>query len=260
MAVNPVTNKTYIVNNGSATVTVIDGASNIASTIAVGVFPIAAAVNPVTNKIYVINDGGNSVTVIDGATNTTATVAAGIGPAGVAVNPVTNKIYVANSGGNSVTVIDGATNSHRHGCGGPISRCGCGESGHQQDLRSQPERSNTVTVIDGASNTTSTVAVGSNPAAVAVNPVTNKIYVANTGSSNVTVIDGATQHHLHGGGRQQPRYAMAVNPVTNKIYVANNGSSNVTVIDGATNTTTTVPVGLPARGDSGQRESPTRFT
>ena len=28
--------------------------------------------------------------------------------------------------------------------------------------------------------------------AVAVNPVTNKIYVANYGSNNVTVIDGAT--------------------------------------------------------------------
>ena len=30
-----------------------------------------------------------------------------------------------------------------------------------------------------------------NPAAVAVNSVTNKIYVANSGSNNVTMIDGA---------------------------------------------------------------------
>ena len=30
------------------------------------------------------------------------------------------------------------------------------------------------------------------PTAVAVNPVTNKIYVANDDSGNVTVIDGAT--------------------------------------------------------------------
>ena len=48
-------------------------------------------------------------------------------------------------------------------------------------------------MIDGATNATTTVAVGrSFPEAVAVNPVTNKIYVANHGSNNVTVIDGAT--------------------------------------------------------------------
>ena len=49
-------------------------------------------------------------------------------------------------------------------------------------------------MIDGATNSTTTVpdshAVG--PVGVAVNPVTNKIYVANYTSNNVTVIDGAT--------------------------------------------------------------------
>ena len=50
-----------------------------------------------------------------------------------------------------------------------------------------------MTVIDGATNTTNTVvAAGSYPYAVAVNPVTNKIYVANQGSNTVTVIDGAS--------------------------------------------------------------------
>ncbi len=38
----------------------------------------------------------------------------------------------------------------------------------------------------------SLVATGSQPFAVAVNPVTNKIYVANRGQNTVTVIDGAT--------------------------------------------------------------------
>ena len=36
------------------------------------------------------------------------------------------------------------------------------------------------------------MAAGTEPCGVAVNPVTNKIYVANQGSNNVTVIDGAT--------------------------------------------------------------------
>jgi YVTN family beta-propeller protein len=43
-----------------------------------------------------------------------------------------------------------------------------------------------------AETVTTTVSAGTEPLAVAVNPVTNKIYVANNSSNNVTVIDGAT--------------------------------------------------------------------
>jgi YVTN family beta-propeller protein len=66
--------------------------------------------------------------------------------------------------------------------------------------------------------------------ALAVNPVTNKIYVAN-GSGNVTVIDGATNATDTVPTGNFPR-AVAVNPVTNKIYIGNEGTDNVTVIDG----------------------------
>jgi hypothetical protein len=48
-----------------------------------------------------------------------------------------------------------------------------------------------VTVIDGATNTASTVAVGANPQAIALNPVTGNVYVGNNGSGDVTVIGGA---------------------------------------------------------------------
>jgi DNA-binding beta-propeller fold protein YncE len=50
--------------------------------------------------------------------------------------------------------------------------------------------SNNVTVIDGATNNTTTVAAGTWPYAVAVNPNTNQIYVVNNGSNNVSVIVG----------------------------------------------------------------------
>ena len=50
-----------------------------------------------------------------------------------------------------------------------------------------------VAVINGTTNATQTLTDPNarNPAAVAVNPATNKIYVANFGSNNVTVINGA---------------------------------------------------------------------
>src|SRR5438034_896025 len=111
VAVNPLTNKIYVVNQGGGNVTVVDGASNSTSTVTVGAGPDAVAVNPVTNKVYVANHFSNNVTVIDGATSSTTTVTVGTDPAAVAVNPVTNKVYVTNSIGGTVTVIDGTTNS-----------------------------------------------------------------------------------------------------------------------------------------------------
>jgi YVTN family beta-propeller protein len=99
-----------------------------------------------------------------------------------------------------------------------------------------------VTVIDGATNSTAKVAAGSNPYAVAVNPVTNMVYVANWTSNNVTVIDGATNTTTTVPAGSTP-FDVAVNQLTNKIYVVNDGSGSVTVIDGATNTPATVTVG-----------------
>ena len=50
------TNKIYVANYDSDNVTVIDGATNATTTVAVGTNPYAVAVNPVTNKVYVAND------------------------------------------------------------------------------------------------------------------------------------------------------------------------------------------------------------
>ena len=47
-----------------------------------------------------------------------------------------------------------------------------------------------MTVIDGATNTPTNVVTGFSQQTLAVNPVTNKIYVPNDGSNDVTVIDG----------------------------------------------------------------------
>jgi YVTN family beta-propeller protein len=166
--------------------------------------------NTVINQEYVPNTSG-TVTVIDGATNATTTVPAGNGPWAIAVNTVTNQIYVANSN----TVIN------------------------QEYV---PNTSGTVTVIDGATNATTTVPVGSDPEVIAVNSVTNKIYVPNYDSNNVTVIDGATNATITVLVGSYPG-AIAVNSVTNKIYVGNRGSNSVTVIDGATNGADTITVG-----------------
>jgi DNA-binding beta-propeller fold protein YncE len=106
---------------------------------------------------------------------------------------------------------------------------------------------------------TATLPSAPNTFSAAVNPATNKTYVANfvcpggcSGPGTVTVIDGTNNSITSVTVGVYP-YAVAVNATTNKIFVANfcgtdvtcNNQSRgtVTVIDGATNDTTSVVVG-----------------
>lgn len=165
VAANATTNKIYVANSGSNDVSVIDGAANsVVATITDpnAVAPVAVAVNPTTNTIYVANSQSNNVTVIDGETDSvTATISVGTSPIGVAVDPQTDFFYIANTGNpqtadpGNITVINGAAKGTQ------------------------------------ALSQTLTDSNAKNPVAVAVNSTTNKIYVANSGSNNVTVINGA---------------------------------------------------------------------
>ncbi len=85
-----------------------------------------------------------------------------------------------------------------------------------------------------------TIPVGPQPWKVAVNPATNKIYVANyCCNASVSVIDGATNNVTATISLANIPQAIAVNPVTNKIYIVL-PIVGVVVIDGATNNNTTV--------------------
>ena len=241
VAINPVTNKIYVVNQNSNNVTVIDGVTYSTVTVAVGSAPQAVAVDATIDKIYVANQNSDTVTVIDGTNNSTATVGVGINPMAVAANPVTNKIYVSNYRGNSVTVIDGATNSTLTVAAGSYPQALAINQITNEVYVVNCDGGN-VTVIDGATNSASTVAVGGYPEALAINQQTNKVYVANYGSDNLTIIDGTTKSTTTINVGLGPS-AVAVNPATNQIYVANEQSGSVTIIDGSTLSVSTVAVG-----------------
>ncbi len=88
-----------------------------------------------------------------------------------------------------------------------------------------------------------TIPVGTGPFNAAVNPATNKIYVANFGANNVTVIDGTTLAATTVTVGTTPYY-VAINPLTNKIYITNSSSNSVSVIDGSSDSVVkTVMVG-----------------
>lgn len=75
------------------------------------------------------------------------------------------------------------------------------------------------------------------------------IYVANSSSNSISVIDGSTLS-LQGVVKVGlGPFGVGINPTTNRIFIANSGSNNVSVIDGSNNTViTTVAVGIIPKG------------
>lgn len=214
IAVNYNTNRIYVVNRDDFTVSVIDGATNsVVATVRLpsGGWPEGVDVNTDTNLIYVVNNYGNSVSVIDGVTNSVvATVGVGTYPTSVAVKPSTNLVYASNLCSGTVSVINGAT-------------------------------SMVVATVD--------FGAGSGPFGVAVNPVTNRTYVANYGwpgtGNTVSVIDGVTQTVVATVNVESDPQNVAVNPSTNRIYVVHPWIDAVSVIqDGGFSTATDVSSSL----------------
>jgi DNA-binding beta-propeller fold protein YncE len=82
--------------------------------------------------------------------------------------------------------------------------------------------------------------IGRDPTRMAVNPVTNYIYVTNQGSDNVTVVSGTQILAVLPAGDSP--YGVDVDPATGYVYVTNFSSSDVTILSG-TEVVTSVPVG-----------------
>ena len=75
------------------------------------------------------------------------------------------------------------------------------------------------------------IPVGTNPDGGALNLDTNRLYVTNTGSGTVSVIDTTTNTVIDTIEVGRAPGGMALNPLTNRIYVVNSGSNNVYIID-----------------------------
>jgi YVTN family beta-propeller protein len=98
----------------------------------------------------------------------------------LALDAVTNRIYVVNSTGDSVSVIDGASDSVVKQIplvpGSQPSAIAVDSVANRQYVVNSFTKNLAVIVNDAV---TKSVNVGNGPAAVVVNPISGKIYVAN---------------------------------------------------------------------------------
>ena len=177
IAVNPISNKIYVTNIGDNTVSVINGTTDqLVSTIKqlpTGIKPAGIAINTSTNRMYVTDLKSGSVFIIDTLTDKPVnTIKVGKIPAGLEVNPISNKIYVTNIGDNTVSVIDGKKNQTINTIAvNPILKANFKDN---DPLKNLP-------VNVGFPDITSFVSI---------DPATNMVYVTNTASNTISMIDG----------------------------------------------------------------------
>src|SRR6202790_5493172 len=192
-----ITQDAYVANQRDGTVSVVDTATQVVSTINLGSTGnalLGVAVTPDGQRAYVTDQSNNIVSVIDTATHAVVnTIAAGI-PGGVAVTPDGLHAYVTNQSDNTVSVIDTATQAVVSTI--PVGSNPYGVAVTSNGLHAYVTNNsdNTVSVIDTATHTViSTIHVGSDPFGVTVTPDGLHAYVVNGFGNTVSVIDTATQ-------------------------------------------------------------------
>ena len=222
VATSPDGKYTYVANQGSNTVSVLDNDptsatyNTIVKTITVGSSPTGVAVSP-DGRMYVANTGSGTVSVIDtntgqlidtntGTPTTFDSITVGTSPSALLLDG--NRLYVANTGSNSVSVIDTTT---------------------YKLIDTNPSLSGT-----------QSISVGSSPSALALGPG-GRLYVANTGSNTVSVIDTTTSNYTLIDANPKLKGTQSISVGTSpsalalgadgRLYVANRGSSSVSVID-----------------------------
>jgi YVTN family beta-propeller protein len=234
IATNLVTGRVYVTNNGSGTVSVLDGQKDsVIATINVGALPYVLAVSEATNRIYVSNTFSDLLTIIDGTTNATTTIKTGSADA-IIVDAKAGKVYLLGYENPSLTVLD-EKSGERSKIQIGMHMWGIALNEETHILYVTLSGSASVIALDENSLSLTTIPTGAIPCAVAVNSSTNMAYVVNYQDNSVTVIDGAKGKAVSTVPVGDHPQAIAVDSKANLIYVANTHGNSVTVIDGGNN-------------------------
>lgn len=222
-----------IVNAAATVITTISFAPSRAGTL---------GANLTTNKLYVSRDDApQAINVIDANTNAIIATVPGQGfHIGLSVNSATNRIYVSQQFVSSVRVIDGSTDTVITDIPIPSTQT-VGLNALDPSLNRlyvlRPNDSD-IAVVDTLTNTfagaISSGCCNSGGAALAVDVATHRIYVANSLTNNVVVIDGSNPSFptlatipMPGGA-----FRVAVHANTHRVYITHQGLGTVSIVDG----------------------------
>ena len=233
--------KVFVANHGSASVSVINPQTNtVIATVPVDEYPSAMCWSPTSTKVYVVcapPSGNGTVAVIDAYTNAVITsIGVDQSPAAIVWCSARNKAYCMNRTSATIAVIDcqsdqvvedislpnqtpndigyNTTNDHIY----------VSSSAYQQNGR--------VRAIDCATDQiVATITCAYGTADVEVNPVSNRVYAANTGGNTVTVINGATNQRI-GNITTRPAPTPLLWATPNELFVGEYWDSTVAYLGG----------------------------
>ncbi len=233
----------------------VNGTTNaVSDSTTSGLFVAAMAVNSITNRVYVANDQG--VEVLDGATLASlAPVLVGTNQQGVTnrqgltVDSINNRIYVTVDIGSAASLpvlrrIDGTNNTFVTINDVPLPAKGASAVFNPANglvYVAIPD-SNLVVAVDPVARTiVNRIPVGNQPFALAVNPVTNRVYVIDQLSGGqfpfyLYVIDAVAGAVVDSVLEFYQMESVAVDVTNDRVYVGAKFSPFLLVFDGVTDT------------------------
>jgi YVTN family beta-propeller protein len=204
------------------------------ATISVGVDPGPIAVDSSSDVAYVVNTGANSVSAISTKTlKVSKVIAVGAAPVAIATDLDLGMVYVANSGDGTVSAIKGTAASTWHIGGTPGPMVADTFLSH---LYVADTTGNQVVVLNSKTGAVlASLPTTLTPTAMALNPATHAVFVANTGASgSVVVIDGVHDQIVTTiGSLPVGATSISVAPQTNISFVAFNAGNALSIIDAA---------------------------
>lgn len=190
---------------------------------------------------YVTDYGTSNLLVIDVLTDTVVDSIFTALPLNPAITPDGKNALVTLSGAGSLGVFDLANNTLATSI--PITSLytAITPDGTKAYVTSL---SNYITQVDLNNYNTTSIPLGNGTFGIAVTPNGQKIYVSNNSSSDVSVLEVATNTVINTISVGLFPREMAITPDGSRLYVSNQNSANVSVIDLANDTViATVPAG-----------------
>jgi YVTN family beta-propeller protein len=177
--VDPLYKKIYVTNIANSTITVIDNKKyNILKNIPVGRLPVGIDIDIEKNLMFVTNYLSNSLSVINGTNHSIIkTIGVGKSPVGVKINPVSKKIYISNMQSNTITVLN--------------------ESNFNKikDIVVNPSLITTTNEFP-FNKVPTNIKFPLMASYIAIDPLTNLIYVTNTASNTISLISGKDDENI----------------------------------------------------------------
>lgn len=145
-----------------------------------------------------VNPGALDILTTGGSPSVAASVPLGVKPTYSYLDPHLNRLYVTNSGDNTVSVFDASS----------------------VNLSNMP-------AINALA---APIAVGTTPMGIAALQDGSRVYVANSGSNNVSVVSATSFAVTKTVAVGTNPIFVAADPTSTKVYIANQGSSNTSII------------------------------